>query len=84
MNLSPHRPPAVAALAAAGKHPRLGDRVRAAIRRRYSFATHRREDSYDLRRVQELLGHADVNTTMIYTQVLNKGGRGVVSPADGL
>src|SRR3990172_1283395 len=67
------------AVALAAKRARLVKPVSPHVLR-HSFATHMLQAGYDIRTVQELLGHADLNTTMIYTHVLNRGGRGVLSP----
>lgn len=68
---------------AAGRRARIGKPV-GCHTFRHSFATHLLESGSDIRTVQELLGHADVRTIMIYTHVLNRGGQGVLSPADRL
>ena len=65
----------------AGRHPGLTKRA-SCYAPRHSFGTHLLEAGYDIRTIQELLGHKDVRTTMIYTHVLNRGGHGVRSSLD--
>jgi site-specific recombinase XerD len=84
LDLTVHESVVQRAVADAVRRAGVTKRVSCHTFRHYAFATHLIEDGYDIRTVQELLGHRDVSTTMMYTHVLNRGGLDVKSPADRL